>query len=80
MLTKSINEELLVKELVQGSQDAFQAIFMHYYPKVHNFVYGLVKSQQDAEDITQEVFFKSVGKSQYVCRCQEFGSLSVHFI
>ena len=58
MLTKSINEELLVKELVQGSQDAFQVIFMRYYPKVRNFVYGLVKSQQDAEDITQEVFSK----------------------
>ena len=58
MLTKSINEELLVKELVQGSQDAFQVIFMRYYPKVRNFVYGLVKSQQDAEYITQEVFSK----------------------
>ena len=74
MLTKSINEELLVKELVQGSQDAFQAIFMHYYPKVHNFVYGLVKSQQDAEDITQEVFSKVWGSRSMFADVRNLGA------
>lgn len=58
MLTKSIGEELLVKELTQGSQKAFQSIFTRYYPKVRGFVYGIVKSMQDAEDITQEIFSK----------------------
>ena len=74
MLTKSINEELLVKELVQGSQDAFQAIFMHYYPKVHNFVYGLVKSQQDAEDISQEVFSKVWGSRSMFADVRNLGA------
>lgn len=63
-----------MKELVQGSQDAFQAIFMHYYPKVHNFVYGLVKSQQDAEDITQEVFSKVWGSRSMFADVRNLGA------
>lgn len=74
MLTKSIDEELLVKELVRGSQDAFQVIFMHYYPKVRNFVYGLVKSQYDAEDITQEVFSKVWGNRDMFADVKNFGA------
>lgn len=74
MLTKSINEELLVKELAQGSQKAFQALFMRYYPKVHHFVYGLAKSQEDADDITQEVFAKVWGSRNMFADVRNFGS------
>lgn len=34
----------------------FEEIFHRYYPAVLRFVVTLVKSRQDAEDITQEVF------------------------
>lgn len=73
MQTKSINEELLVKELAQGSQKAFQTLFMRYYPKVRQFVYGLTKSHQDAEDITQEVFSKVWGSREMFADVRNFG-------
>lgn len=74
MLKKSIDEELLVKELAQGSQKAFEVLFMRYYPKVHRFVYGLVKSQQDADDITQEVFSKVWRNRDMFAEVRNFGA------
>lgn len=73
MLTKSIDEELLVKELVLGSSKAFQQLFMRYYPKVRNFVFGLTKSQQDAEDITQDIFSKVWGNRSMFADVKNFG-------
>lgn len=57
-----------------GSQKAFQVIFMRYYPKIRNFVYGLVKSQQDAEDITQEIFSKVWTNRNMFAEVRDFGS------
>lgn len=74
MLKNLSNEELLVKELVRGSQNAFQAIFLRYYPKVRLFVYGLVKSQQDAEDITQEIFSKVWANRDMFSDVRNFGA------
>ena len=36
----------------------FEQFFMNHYPKVKNFARKLVKSEEDAEDIAQEVFLK----------------------
>lgn len=36
----------------------FEVIFMYYYPKVKNFARKLIKSEEDAEDIAQDVFIK----------------------
>lgn len=74
MLTKSIDEELLVEELTQGSQKAFQVLFMRYYPKIRGFVYGLVKSEQDADDIAQEVFSKVWGNRNKFVEVKNFGA------
>jgi RNA polymerase sigma-70 factor (ECF subfamily) len=36
----------------------FEAFFMHYFPKVKNFAWKLIKSEEDAEDVAQEIFLK----------------------
>jgi RNA polymerase sigma-70 factor (ECF subfamily) len=36
----------------------FEKVFMHYFPKVKNFAWKLLKSENDAEDIAQEIFLK----------------------
>ena len=51
-------EQRLAQELATGSRKAFQEIFMRYYPKVRYFVLGLVKSDEDAEDLAQDIFAK----------------------
>ena len=53
-----INEKQLIEQLVEGNHDAFRQLFMRYYPKVRSFIWGLLKSETEAEDLTQDVFVK----------------------
>jgi RNA polymerase sigma-70 factor (family 1) len=46
----------LVRQLKKGSASAFNLIFKNYNQKVFNFCLQLLKKQQDAEEVTQEVF------------------------
>src|SRR5574344_1627373 len=54
----SSNEEQLVKRLSEGDEKAFRVLFMRYYPKIRCFLNGLLKSETEAEDLTQDVFVK----------------------
>jgi RNA polymerase sigma-70 factor, ECF subfamily len=47
-----------VKQLKAGSNEAFQQLFDQYQLKVINTCFSLIHNQEDAEDITQEVFFE----------------------
>ena len=58
MVKENEEEQRLAQELATGSRKAFQEIFMRYYPKVRYFVLGLVKSDEDAEDLAQDIFAK----------------------
>lgn len=44
--------------LKNGDHKAFEAIFLAYYKRVKYFILGLVKSEEDAEELAQEVFVK----------------------
>jgi RNA polymerase sigma-70 factor (family 1) len=46
----------LVRQLRKGNVSAFNLIFEYYHPKVYNFCLQLLRKQQDAEEVTQEVF------------------------
>lgn len=46
----------LVRQLRKGNVSAFNLIFKNYNQKVFNFCSQLLKKQQDAEEVTQEVF------------------------
>ena len=67
MHSEIAEEKLLVSQFSQGSHIAFKALFMRYYPKVRSFIMGLVKSESEAEDLTQEVFLK-------LCEVEVFGT------
>lgn len=56
--TRDIQERLLLEELAQGNQEAFQKIFERYYAKILCFISGIIKSDDEAEDLCQEVFVK----------------------
>lgn len=45
-----MNQDISTKE--------FRKCFINYYPKVKHFVMLIIKSEDDAEDIVQEVFIK----------------------
>lgn len=53
------NDELnYVRELSRGNCEAYDHLFMHYYPKVNYFIARLVKSPEVAKDLSQDIFFK----------------------
>ena len=64
----------MVSQFSQGSHIAFKALFMRYYPKVRSFIMGLVKSESEAEDLTQEVFLKLWTHREKFCEVEVFGT------
>jgi RNA polymerase sigma-70 factor (ECF subfamily) len=52
-----ITNEVL-EDLKKGEHKAFEAAFMSYFDKVKRFIAGLIRSDEDAEDLAQDVFAK----------------------
>ncbi|MEO5950922.1 MAG: sigma-70 family RNA polymerase sigma factor [Chloroflexia bacterium] len=42
-----------------GDEEAFVAIYEHFSPQIHRYVYRLLGSQEMADDVTQETFLKA---------------------
>lgn len=55
MLINLIDKDT-IDALAMGSRQAFQQVFSVFYPKVHAFALGFIKSEADADDIAQMVF------------------------
>ena len=53
------NEHDLIKELGTGNRAAFKEFFDSFSPLVYNVAYRMLQNKQDAEDVTQEVFFQA---------------------
>ena len=49
---------LLVRELKDGSEKAFQKIYEHYLNDIFSYSLALVRSEEAAEEIVQEVFLR----------------------
>lgn len=58
-----MNEHELIKAIINGEEQAYKELFNLYSDRVYNTAISIIQNQQDAEDITQEVFievFKSI--------------------
>jgi len=51
-----LNEGTLIEQLKRGDEDAFKTIVDTWQNMVYNTAIGIVQNEEDAEDITQEVF------------------------
>lgn len=45
-----------ISELRDGSHKAFEEVFRMYYGRIKKFITGLVKSEAEAEELTEELF------------------------
>lgn len=52
-------EEALVREALQGDQEAFATLYDSYLESIYRFIYIRVEDRQTAEDITSTVFMKA---------------------
>lgn len=59
MFNRALDDEILILQRLQaGDEEAFSAIYRHYYPAVHAQVQHLLHSPEMSEDISQEIFLK----------------------
>lgn len=68
------DEKSILERFAAGSHTAFRELFMRYHLKVHYFILGLVKSEGDAEDLTQEIFLKLWTNRERFTEVRTFGS------
>lgn len=54
----AVIESTYMKELADGSQKAFDALFMYYHPRVKSFLTGFIGDAEEAADMAQDVFYK----------------------
>lgn len=55
----SQNSEIqLIKAFKKGDPQAFESLFNLYHKRLYYFLFGLLKSKEDAEEIVQETFLK----------------------
>lgn len=67
-------EEKYLKELAKGSRKAFETIYMIYAPRVEYFLRGLLKNDLEAEDMTQDIFYKVWSNHETIARVDSFKS------
>jgi RNA polymerase sigma-70 factor (ECF subfamily) len=53
-----LNEPELIKRLQDRREDAFEELVHAYKDRIYNTALGFLQHEQDAEEITQEVFIK----------------------
>lgn len=58
MHTSHKSDNQLMKEVREGSQAAFEALFYRYHEKLYYFAMRYFNSKEDAEGIVQEIFLK----------------------
>lgn len=51
-------DALFLKALSQGNMRAFDVIFNKYFPKIKRFLCGFLDSEEEAEDLSQDIFVK----------------------
>lgn len=56
-MTDKTDKELIA-EYAAGDEEAFKTIVTRYLKPLYNFIYRLTGKQEEADDITQEVFVK----------------------
>lgn len=68
------DEKSILQQFAAGNHVAFRELFMRYHLKVYYFILGLVKSESDAEDLTQEIFLKIWTQRSRFTEVRTFGS------
>lgn len=70
-MDKNINKDLskraledfeLVRQAKNGEQKAFTALMQRYRTPIYHMMYRMIKSKEDADDLTQEAFTKAFKK------------------
>jgi RNA polymerase sigma-70 factor (ECF subfamily) len=53
-----LSDEELIKKYLKGDEKSLEVLIKRYLKPIYSFVFNFVLNQQDAEDLTQEIFLK----------------------
>ena len=68
------DDRICVQELVNGSYEAFDTLYMRYSPLVERFVLSLLKDREEADDVTQNIFLKIWENREFLDPDKSFSS------
>ncbi|WP_346320895.1 sigma-70 family RNA polymerase sigma factor [Chitinophaga sp. YIM B06452] len=68
------NEKELLSKIAAGDEQAFTAIFNHYYPQLFTYVNRIVQSRPETESILQDIFMKIWQSREALQYVDRFGS------
>jgi RNA polymerase sigma-70 factor (ECF subfamily) len=68
------DEKQLLKELSEGSEEAFKRLFETYRDRLCHYVFRLVKSGPIAEELIMDVFLKIWTGRELVCRIENINA------
>ncbi|HEX2936965.1 MAG TPA: RNA polymerase sigma factor [Bacteroidales bacterium] len=54
-----MNDEQLIARVIEGDNDAFRELIEKYQQLVHKTCFNILRQEEDAEDVVQEVFIES---------------------
>lgn len=63
-----------VLELSKGDIEAFNSLFILYYPKVKNFILVLIKNEEDSLDLAQDIFLSLWNNRSRLANVDSFNS------
>lgn len=66
------NDGKYLRELAEGSRDAFETLYLRYAPLVERFAGALVKDDSAADDIAQNVFLNLWNRRSNLSRVPDF--------
>ncbi len=52
------DDSLLIKRYKEGDEDAFDSLFEKYHQPIYSICYRFVRNEEDAKEITQDVFLR----------------------
>ncbi len=64
-------EEVII-QVSQGSEEAFAALFRGYRPRVYGVALKMLKSEEEANDVLQEIFLKVWAKREDLPKIKDF--------
>lgn len=49
-------ERVYIEAISRGDGKAFESLFLYYFPRVKGFISGILQNEEEAEDISQDIF------------------------
>ena len=68
------DEKKLIERISRSEETAFREVFLYYYPKVRVFLSSLIKNEDDAKDLAQNLFLKLWMIRSSLCKLKSLGA------